>query len=281
MRVEKLEPVERADLSVMKRSSGALTITAADTESPIITIDGESEERVEVRQDGHRISVEEPEHNHFGIGWKDRGIRIEIVVPVRSDVSVVSGSAKVTIAGEVDDLEVKSGSGGLSIEHVRGRALLDRGSGQTKVDRIGAGARVRSGSGSTVVGELHGDVQFATGSGGLSVETFVGNLTSKAGSGDVRIRAARGDIRAASGSGDLEVGTFSSGSIDARTGSGSVAVRVPAGTPVWTDIVSGRPVENSLPSVGAPAEGQDHVRLRARTGSGQVSLAPSSLAPSS
>ncbi|GAB3588193.1 DUF4097 family beta strand repeat-containing protein [Calidifontibacter terrae] len=275
MRVEKLEPIERADLSVMKRSPGALTVTAADTDAPIITIEGDGEELVEVRQDGPRISIEEPERHHFGRSWDDRGVRIEVVVPTASDVSVMSGSSEVTVAGEVGDLEVKSGSGRLRIEHVRGRALLDRGSGDTSVDRIGAGARMRSGSGSTEVGELHGDVQFATGSGGISIESFEGNLTSKSGSGDVRIAAARGDIRAASGSGSVEVDAFSNGSLDARTGSGSVAVRVPAGTPVWTDIVSGRPVENSLPSVGAPTEGQDHVRLRARTGSGRISLSPS------
>jgi DUF4097 and DUF4098 domain-containing protein YvlB len=274
MRVEKLEPVERADLSVMKRSSGSLTITAGDTDAPIVTIDGDGEDDVEVRQQGSRISVEEPERNHFGFGWTDRGIRIEIVVPAGSDVSVASGSAAVTIAGEVDDLEVKSGSGDLSVENVRGRALFDRGSGSTEVALIASGARVRSGSGHTAVREVHGDVQFATGSGGISIESFEGNLTSKSGSGDIRIAHARGDIRAASGSGNVEVGAFRHGSLDARTGSGSVAVRVPLGTPVWTDVVSGRPVDNTLPSAGEPAEGQDHVRLRARTGSGRISLAP-------
>ncbi len=275
MRVEKLEPIDRADLSVLKRSSGALTITAADTDAPVVTIEGDGEEQVEVRQQGSRISVEEPERHQFGFGWSDRGIRIEIVVPAGSDVSVMSGSAPVTIAGDVDDLEVKAGSGSLTVEQVQGRAVLDHGSGDTQVARIGAGARVRSGSGSTSIGELHGDVQFATGSGGLVIETFVGSLTAKAGSGAVRIGSARGEIRAASGSGDVEVAEFSHGSLDARTGSGSVAVRVPSGTPVWTDIVSGRPVENTLPSAGEPADGQDHLRLRARTGSGRVSLAAS------
>jgi hypothetical protein len=54
-----------------------------------------------------------------------------------------------------------------------------------------------------------------------------------------------------------------------------VHVGVPTGTPVWTDIttVSGR-IHNALEGVGEPAEGADHVELRATTVSGDVVLVP-------
>jgi hypothetical protein len=50
-------------------------------------------------------------------------------------------------------------------------------------------------------------------------------------------------------------------------------VGIPAGTPVWTDISSltGR-IHSTLSGAGQPAEGQDHVEVRATTVSGNVSL---------
>ena len=50
-------------------------------------------------------------------------------------------------------------------------------------------------------------------------------------------------------------------------------VGVPAGVPVWTDIttVSGS-IRSSLEGAGQPAEGEDHVELRAKTVSGDIVL---------
>ena len=50
-------------------------------------------------------------------------------------------------------------------------------------------------------------------------------------------------------------------------------VGIPAGTPVWTDVstVSGS-IRSSLEGAGQPAEGEDHVELRAKTVSGDIVL---------
>jgi hypothetical protein len=55
--------------------------------------------------------------------------------------------------------------------------------------------------------------------------------------------------------------------------SGDVTVGVPAGVPVWTDIstVTGA-IRSQLPHAGQPAEGADHVEVRAKTVSGDIVL---------
>jgi hypothetical protein len=75
------------------------------------------------------------------------------------------------------------------------------------------------------------------------------------------------------GSGDLRVDTARRGRFSAKGASGSVHVGIPAGLPVWTDIstISGR-IHNTVQGTGEPAEGADHLELRATTVSGDVFL---------
>ena len=76
------------------------------------------------------------------------------------------------------------------------------------------------------------------------------------------------------GSGDLTVRTVRRGRVTVKGASGDVALGIPAGTPVWTDIstVSGD-IRSGLRSAGKPEDGGAHVEVRARTVSGDVVLA--------
>ena len=50
-------------------------------------------------------------------------------------------------------------------------------------------------------------------------------------------------------------------------------VGIPAGTPVWTDSPPcPASIRSSLEGAGQPAEGEDHVELRAKTVSGDIVL---------
>ena len=75
------------------------------------------------------------------------------------------------------------------------------------------------------------------------------------------------------GSGDFVVDQAPSGKFTAKAASGDVRLGVPHGVPVWTDVttVSGR-IRSSLQGAGQPAQGQDHVEVRATTVSGDIEL---------
>ena len=77
----------------------------------------------------------------------------------------------------------------------------------------------------------------------------------------------------ATGSGDFLIDLARRGRLTAKGASGDVVVGIPAGMPVWTDLstVSGS-IRSSLEGAGQPAEGEDHVELRAKTVSGDIVL---------
>jgi DUF4097 and DUF4098 domain-containing protein YvlB len=95
----------------------------------------------------------------------------------------------------------------------------------------------------------------------------------KTGSGDVKVGDAGTDVTLTTGSGDLVVSTARRGRMTAKGASGDVHVGIPAGVPVWTDIstVSGE-IRSSLQGAGQPAEGADHVEVRAKVVSGDIVL---------
>lgn len=125
----------------------------------------------------------------------------------------------------------------------------------------------------TVVVPTGSDLAARSGSADLGVVGEIGSAHVKTGSGDVRVIEADTDVALTTGSGDLQIETARRGKFSAKGASGSIHVGIPAGTPVWTDIstVSGR-IHSDVEGAGEPAEGADHVELRATTVSGDVIL---------
>lgn len=273
MRVEKFPTDQTVELYVEIRG-GDLQIEAAATATTVVEVEGLHADEVDIRQQGRTISVVAPRPRGMG-GDGEWSINVRVTVPEHSDVIVQSGSAPTAQRGVLRSAQCKAGSGHVFLDEIESETLIDTGSGQISVNSADGDVRLRTGSGGVMAGRLSGDSLIATGSGNVKVVHLDGDLSFKAGSGDVAIGSARGRLSARTGSGNVQVEQMTAGEVDAKTGSGSVTVRVPAGTPVWTDILSGRAIESTLPSAGQPRDGQDHVRLLARTGTGVVRLAPS------
>ncbi|MFI2707032.1 DUF4097 family beta strand repeat-containing protein, partial [Nocardioides sp. CER28] len=123
------------------------------------------------------------------------------------------------------------------------------------------------------IGAAGRTVVASVGSGDVELGSVSGPVRVKTGSGTLRVHRATGDITLSTGSGDLEIGSISSGRVTGKGGSGDIRVGVPAGVPVWTDVstVSGR-ISSTLPRLGEPGPGQDHVEVRAHSGSGDITL---------
>ena len=111
------------------------------------------------------------------------------------------------------------------------------------------------------------------GSGDVEIDHTSGSASLKSGSGDLRVSQADGDLSVATGSGDIVVHRLNRGKFSVKSGSGNVAVGIPSGVPVWTDIsTSSGTLQSDLASTGAPEEGQDYVELRLKSASGDITL---------
>jgi DUF4097 and DUF4098 domain-containing protein YvlB len=252
---------------------GTVTVEAAEglTESTV-EVTGEYADDVTVEQQGDRISVRAPKVR-VGFFSGDSALTVRVSVPAESELHVRTGSADITATGRWSATDLRSGSGDVQVERIESHAIIETGSGDIGVRGVLGDLRIKSGSGDVHIAEAGASVVVATGSGNIEVGQAAGPTAVKTGSGDLRVTASDGDVTMATGSGDAIIERLNRGRVSVKGSSGDVAVGIPEGVPVWTDIfsVSGR-VRSDLVGVGAPAEGQDHIELRAKTVSGDITL---------
>lgn len=265
------ETHEPADLQV-ETGKGTVHVTCTDTTETRITVEGRDSDTVQVEQSGNRISVIAP-RNRGGFFGGDSELFVTAVVPTASNVGTKTGSADVAVEGDAGAVAVKSGSGDVSIQTARGPVLVETGSGDIRVDHAQEALRVKSGSGDVKLGHGGGEIAVSTGSGDVEIGASHSVAVVKTGSGDLRVRESHADVSLATGSGDFVVDRALRGRLTAKGASGDILVGIPEGLPVWTDLttVSGS-IRSSIEGAGQPAEGQDHIELRAKTVSGDIVL---------
>jgi Putative adhesin len=212
-------------------------------------------EETEIDVRGNRLIVHGPKHSPL------RGVPLTIVVsaPAGSSVRARGGSADVRVTGTSGGAQLDTGSGDISLERAEGAVL------------------VKSGSGSVRLGPAPQGLSARTGSGDVEVASVTGDGTLHTGSGDIWLGSLRGDVNIRTGSGDLTVADAVEGRLDLTTGSGDLRVGIHSGTVAELDVMSGSGrTRSDLPVSDGPPPAADapRLRLRARTGSGEVVIGP-------
>jgi DUF4097 and DUF4098 domain-containing protein YvlB len=251
---------------------GSVTVTATETTESYVRVTGRDAEAVRVDQSGDKISVIAPKAR-TGFWSGDASLEVTVTIPTASDLAVRTGSADITVDGEVGAAQLRSGSGEVQVDTLDGPAVVETGSGNIRIDDARAELRIKSGSGAVNVGQAGSSVAASTGSGDVEVGTCAGPTVVKTGSGDLHVAEAMSDVSLTTGSGDLVVRRATRGRLTAKGASGDIRLGIAAGVPVWTDIttVSGA-IRSDLAGAGQPTEGGEHIEVRAKTVSGDVVL---------
>jgi DUF4097 and DUF4098 domain-containing protein YvlB len=250
---------------------GRVAVTCTDTTESTVHVEGTNADDVLVEQSGDRIRVLEQRRGGL---FRDNSLEVRVVVPLHSHPGVKTGSADVAVLGAAGHAHLRTGSGNVSLERASGDVQVESGSGDVALGNLDAPARVKTGSGDISVVTSAAGLRVSTGSGDVHVEEAYGETAVKTGSGDLRVQRAHDEVSLSTGSGDLTVDRIDRGRVNAKGASGDVQVGVAAGVPVWTDVttVTGS-ISSGLKGAGQPAEGQDHVEVRAKTASGDIVLA--------
>jgi Putative adhesin len=241
--------------------AGALLVTAGDDLTATVTIapaDGREGSRAAADQtmvefDRDRLSIHTPRS-----GWNFlRGggqLRIEVRLPVDSDLLARLGSADLRTTGRLGTVEVKTGSGDVSVAETSGDLRVQSGSGAIRTDVIGR------------------ELSVTTASGDVSASR-VGAATVKGASADISIEETQGPVRLNTASGDIRIGAVRGPELHANSASGDVMVGVPAGTQVWLDLntVSGSTMSDLQMTGQAAAEGPV-TTVQIRTVSGDIQI---------
>ncbi len=262
------EPVEL----FVEIGRGSVTLDAAEVTESAVEVTGDRSDEVFLELSGKQLSVIGPRHR-TGFFGGEANLCVTVSVPSASQLHVKTGSADVSATGSWGATQVKSGSGQVRLTEIGAPALIETGSGDITAERILGEARIKSGSGDVRVRRADSAALVSTGSGDVELGVASGPVVVKTGSGDLRVATADGDVSMSTGSGDAVVERLNRGTFSVKGASGDVAVGVPPGVPVWTDLssISGR-VQSNLVGAGTPADGQDHIELRAKTVSGDIML---------
>jgi DUF4097 and DUF4098 domain-containing protein YvlB len=141
--------------------------------------------------------------------------RLEIRVPVDTDLVVGSTSARVDLLGELGRVAVVTRSGRISVASAR---QLD----------------ARSDSGRIEVGMVTGNCRAQNRTGRISIDACTGaDVTTD--SGRIELHHVSGPVRAHCVSGRITIGLDVAADVDAETVSGSIRVSLPTGTQVGDD----------------------------------------------
>ncbi|SOC55878.1 DUF4097 family beta strand repeat-containing protein [Ornithinimicrobium cerasi] len=208
-----------------------------------------------------RLRVEVPRIDDGGHGFTLGPISLGGGTAVHVEIEVPAGVA----------VEATTKLGDVLVQGTGGSTTVRTGAGEVRVERC-LTVRAATGAGNLTVGACTGG-SATTGTGEVVVDSSEGELHVRAGAGDVRVNASSGGaVSAATGAGDIRVELLS-GSAECRSGAGDVTVVVPRGEPVWLDLSAGLgTVRRDVEPVGAPADGQAYLSVKARTGLGDVTV---------
>lgn len=233
-----------------------------------------------------------------GRGFRDRRITVagdgsgveahadlRVMVP-RGRAITVHLAAGATEVSDVDGaIHVASSAASIRSRGTRGALKLEAGSGTLDVADASGSVDLETGSGRITAAGVRGNqLKIDAGSGSVNVsDVDVATLAVDVGSGGIEMDGARSpDVKLESGSGSIRAAlTGVVRALRIETGSGSVALRLPANTSAELDVETGSGgIHSDIPIqvtrsershlIGRMGDGQGRIRIE--TGSGSVTL---------
>jgi DUF4097 and DUF4098 domain-containing protein YvlB len=182
-------------------------------------------------------------------------ISVRLVVPLKTNVTVVSGGGSVSVTGTpgayIDSgngpvaatdihgpLNVTTGGGSLSVQGLTGSLNADTGNGPLNATDIDGPVTASTDGGSLGVFNLTGKLDADTGNGPLNAVDIDGPITASTDGGSLNVRDLTGTLSANTGNGPLSATGVSASSVNAITDGGAARlqfVTVPSMVVVSTD----------------------------------------------
>jgi DUF4097 and DUF4098 domain-containing protein YvlB len=235
MRTETFPTPRQLAVSV-KLPRGDVEVETADVQETTVTLTGDSERarqqieeatiRLDARGDRDELVIDtDTEDISFGgrikfsisFGNKD-AIRVRVVCPHGSELSVETGSADIRGTGRFGAVTTKTGSGDVRIDEVERDAEVKVASGDVRIDRVGGSLKVQTAAGDVATGLVGGSAQVKTAAG------------------DVSLKEVAHDVAVTSASGDVHVASVTHGKVELKSVSGDLIVGVRRGSRVWMDV---------------------------------------------
>jgi DUF4097 and DUF4098 domain-containing protein YvlB len=113
---------------------GRVLLHATTTATTTVEVDGPDADEVEISFEGNELRVIGPKRGG-GFFGKDHDLEVDVTLPTDSQLAVKTGSADITVDGQVAETRLKTGSGDVTCDTFSGAASIDTGSGDVEVSR--------------------------------------------------------------------------------------------------------------------------------------------------
>lgn len=253
---------------------GLVTIVAGprDTTDVVVSADSPAAddivERTVVEHRDDEVVVKVPRQ---GKGFFRRvAVTVEVRLPERSDVTVVTASANVDVTGLIGTADLTTASGDVTTDDVSSDVRGKTASGDVTVGNVGGALRATTASGSLRCSSVRDRANFSSASGEVEIGLAQDRVDIKTSSGRVRLGELARGADVVNVSGDVRVLSLAEGTFRVRSVSGDVAVGVAEGVELHVDVktMSGR-VHSEIPIDEAP--GREHTGRKAEVSVSTVS----------
>jgi DUF4097 and DUF4098 domain-containing protein YvlB len=260
-RVDEKKPAVKDGVVDIRNVAGSVRVTGWDREEVAVTGTlGRGTERLEFSASGNRtlVKVVIP-HNSQHVDGSD----LEIRVPVGSSLEVETVSADITAGGVNGDVQLESVSGNVTVGGGPKKFDAKSVSGNIEITAENAPGRAKSVSGAVRLKGVSGSVEAGSVSGDISVTG--GTISSV-------------DLETTSGSITLDAGLAKDARVEAKSISGEVELRLPAGVAADFDVTSfSGDIKNELgPAAHRTSEYGPGMELSFSTGGGGARIAAKS-----
>jgi len=268
----------------IEMSHGAVHIVATDRTDTVVAVnpgdpdradDVEAAAKTVVDLTNGTLSIKQSKPGGIAapvIGWNGRGaVAVTVELPERSSLRADTGVADFRGDGRLGDVDVKTGVGGVRLDHT-GALRVRTGTGNVTVEEATGTAEIVV-AGDLSVGAVAGAVDVKNLNGATWIGRAGGGVKVKSANGDVTIDDAGSDVVARTANGSIRLGQVARGAVTIETAAGALEIGIKEGTAAWIDAITkfGR-LDNRLTPSESPAPSAETVQVRARTSFGDITI---------
>jgi DUF4097 and DUF4098 domain-containing protein YvlB len=197
-------------------------------------------------------------------------VDVTVELPTGSSIEADAGIGALRFVGRLGKCQAKIGAGYVEVEQA-GPVDLQSGAGAITVDHVADHAEITTGSGRLRVNHIDGSAVIKNSNGETWVGDVTGELRVNAGNGAVAVGHAGADVTASSANGEIRVDDLTRGSASLKTGYGEIHFGVHAGTAAKVDAYTrfGN-VRNSMDAAESPEPSDEVLDVHARTNFGDI-----------
>ena len=233
--------------------------------------DAEAAEQTRVEFNAGQLVVKASKSWKRWTPFSDGGaIEVSIELPEGSQLIVNTGVASVRATGTLGETRVTTGAGDVYLERT-GTLRARTGFGALEIEEVNGDAEISTGSGTARVGAITGAATVKNSNGDSWIGLAGRDLRIKNANGNINVDRADGTVVAKTANGDVRLGAVSRGTVVAETAAGGLEIGISSGTAAYLDLNTGfGRVDSELDGADAPAERQETVEVRGRTGYGDI-----------